>query len=116
MNKVYSLKNYPDTKKTNYDPRRYLGANVGKFDLLDGSGTAWFMSGGGYLEEAVNTLSINLTESGRKLYGKVYSVMRTGYIPNLDMSPVFNGNQANYDKNHSDFNGGFWYWVSQHSC
>ena len=39
VDKVYELKNYIEMKKTYCDPRRYLGANVGNFDLPYGSVT-----------------------------------------------------------------------------
>ena len=36
---VYELKKDTQNKKDHYEPNRYLGANAGKFDLSDGSGT-----------------------------------------------------------------------------
>ena len=45
VTKLYDLNNYPETNNTYYYPMRYLGTNVGKFDLPYGNGNAWFMSG-----------------------------------------------------------------------
>ena len=44
VDKFYILKKYSEKKKTYCEPRRYLGANVDKFDFLDGSDAALFMS------------------------------------------------------------------------
>ena len=46
VDKVYDLKKDSDIKKTYYEPRGCLGTKIGKFDLPDGSGTAWFILGG----------------------------------------------------------------------
>ena len=54
---VYDLKKDTITKKTYYEPRRYLSANVGNFYLPDDSRTAWSMSRGYYAKEAANTVS-----------------------------------------------------------
>ena len=45
VTKLYDLNKYPETNNTYYYPMRYLGTNIGKFDLPDGNGNAWFMSG-----------------------------------------------------------------------
>ena len=38
--KLYYMNKYPETKKTYYEPGRYLVVNIGKFYPPDGSGTA----------------------------------------------------------------------------
>ena len=68
----YDLKKYPETNNNCYEPRRYLGSNVSQFDLPNVSGTAWFMSGGYYVKEAVNSVSTNINEAGSKLNVKKY--------------------------------------------
>ena len=67
--KVYYLKKDPETTKTYYETIRYLGENVGKFDLTDGSGIEWFMLEDDYVKESASTVSYKLSESGRKIDG-----------------------------------------------
>ena len=58
--KLYDLNKDIDTKKIYCDPRRYLGAYVGSFDLPVGKGTEWFMPRYDYAKEAVNAVSTNI--------------------------------------------------------
>ena len=97
--KLYDLNKDPDSKKTYDELRRYIGKNFGNFDLHNGSVTSWFMSGGDYVKDAANSVSTNINESGSKINGKIDSVMFTGCHPELDVSPVLNGNQAKYYQN-----------------
>ena len=94
--KLYYLNKNTDTKNTHYDPQRYLGTNVGKFEPPGGSVTASFMSQDDYVEEAVNKVSTKMSEAGITLDGKSYSVMRTGYNTELDLSAALNDDQENY--------------------
>ena len=55
--------------------------------------------GNKYIEEAVSGFSINLNESGRNIYGKADSVMRTMYLPELYVLPVLGDDQGNYYQN-----------------
>ena len=50
------------------------------------------MSGGDYVKKTVNEMLKYISDSGRKLDGNVYSVIHTEYSPDLDVSPVLNGN------------------------
>ena len=70
--KLYYMNKYPETKKTYYEPRRYLGANVGKFDLLDGSGTVWFMPGVDNIKEGkTHCPQIYLRQGGKLMVGQI---------------------------------------------
>ena len=50
MAKVYNLKMDRETKNNYYNPRGYLGAKIGKFNLPDDSDTTWLISGYGYIK------------------------------------------------------------------
>ena len=76
-------------KNAYYEPSRYLGVNVGKFDLPDGSDTMWVISKYDCVKEVVNAVSTDLTGSGGKFNGKADSVMRTGYRHELEVQPFF---------------------------
>ena len=56
LSKFYDMKKDPEAKNTYYEPRRYLVANVGKFDLPTSSGTVWFMSGVDYFKKELNSV------------------------------------------------------------
>ena len=99
LSKFYDMKKDPEAKKTYYEPRRYLVANVGKFDLPTSSGTVWFMSGVDYFKKELNSVLEILSQEERKLDGKTDSVIRTGYHPKLDASPVLNDYWAKYYQN-----------------
>ena len=64
-----------------YDPTRYLSTNVGRFDLSDDIGTAWYMQRENYVEKYVSAVFDKLNESERKPDVKADSVMCTGYRP-----------------------------------
>ena len=50
VSKVYIPEKDTKKKNTYYDPRRYLGANVGDFELPGGSVTVYYMSGYDYVK------------------------------------------------------------------
>ena len=93
MSNLYDIKRGPETKNTSYEPRRYLGANVGEFCLPGSIITACFMSGEDYFNEAVNTVYARLSEAGGKLGGKIDSVMRTRFCLELYVITVLKNDQ-----------------------
>ena len=93
VDKVYILNKDLEMKKTYFDPRRYLGENVVRFDLLYVSVTSLYRSVVDYSQNTADSVSTMLTETDSKLYGKTYSVICTGCFPDLDVLPVLNSNQ-----------------------
>jgi hypothetical protein len=69
-------------------PDRYLGANVGKFQLEDGS-KAWYMSAHDYVKSACTNVATLLAQDGLKLLtGKgTYRPYHEKYRPEVDTSP-----------------------------
>eukprot|EP00978_Attheya_sp_CCMP212_P012593 scaffold31500_cov55-Attheya_sp.AAC.2 len=95
----------PDDKKTGKayaPPERYLGANIGKYDLPD-SQKAWYMSSDNYAREAVKTVEQKLSEIGEQLISarnsKISGPTSPGYCPELDISPELGPEKANYYQN-----------------
>jgi hypothetical protein len=66
-------------------PTRYLGANVGKFQLPDGRET-WYMSSHDYVLNAVKIIEDILAEEGMKLKGKADRPFPQHYRPEVDVS------------------------------
>jgi hypothetical protein len=90
----YTLKEDPATQLPYGPPTRYLGADVGQFEV--NGIKAWYLSGDSYCKEAVKTVELKLAESGQLLAKGVTSPVSTGYRPELDVSPVLDDEQANY--------------------
>ena len=67
------------------EPTRYLGANVGKYQLPDGR-ECWSMSGRDYVKNAVKNVEDVLAREGMKLRTKVERPMPNGYRPEVDVS------------------------------
>eukprot|EP00980_Cylindrotheca_fusiformis_P022681 scaffold9562_cov73-Cylindrotheca_fusiformis.AAC.1 len=82
IGKVYDLKG------TVEEPIRYLGANVGKWQLPDGR-EVWCMSGKDYIKNAIKLVKGMLEKKGQALTnGKsMERPMRKDYRPELDVSP-----------------------------
>ena len=52
-----------------------------------------------YVKEYMNAVLVKLKDYVRKVDGKDDSVMCNGYLPELEVSPVFNYTQLNYYQN-----------------
>eukprot|EP00978_Attheya_sp_CCMP212_P004652 scaffold10138_cov34-Attheya_sp.AAC.1 len=66
LSEIYRLKKDKKTGKAYAPPERYLGANIGQYDLPD-SQKAWYMSSNDYAKEAVKTVEQKLSEIGKQL-------------------------------------------------
>jgi hypothetical protein len=84
--KIYRLKD-----ESLGPPERYLGANVKKYQLPDGR-TAWSMSSRDYVKTAVKNVEASLLLQGEKLRGKANRPIPCGYRPEVDVTPVLQGN------------------------
>ena len=69
------------------EPTRYLGANVGKYQLPDGR-ECWSMTGRDYVKNAVKNLEATLSREGVKLRSKADRPMHMNYRPEVDVSDV----------------------------
>jgi hypothetical protein len=78
-------------------PERYLGAQVGRFNLKHGKATVaecWYLSAEQYIRVAVDSLEDRL---GSKLeYAKVQLPLEKDYRPETDNSPELDDQQTNY--------------------
>lgn len=76
-------------------PDRYLGANVGKYQLPDGR-WVWSISANDYVKSAVKNLRETLKSEGRDLPMKdAERPFPKSYRPELDMSPMLDDEMAN---------------------
>ena len=62
LSALYRLKEDPLTKKGYGVPKKYLGADIGKFDFPQGGKPAWFMSSDTYVKAAVNIVQTYLSK------------------------------------------------------
>jgi hypothetical protein len=78
-------------------PDRYLGANIGLW-RMEGGRRAWSMSAKSYIKSAVSNLESNMdrTTVANILPSKSYRPFKTGYRPEIDVSPVLPPLQASY--------------------
>jgi hypothetical protein len=78
-------------------PDRYLGANIGLW-TMEGGRRAWSMSAKSYIKSAVSNLESNMdrTTVANILPSKSYRPFKTGYRPEIDVSPVLPPLQALY--------------------
>ena len=79
-------------------PTRYLGANVGKYQLPDGR-EVWSMSSYDYVRNAVKNLEVTLNEEGMKLKGRAERPLPSNYRPEIDISPLLSDELANRYQN-----------------
>ena len=93
LGKLYSLK-----EEACGEPKRYLGANVGKYQLADGR-EVWYMSANDYVKNAVKNLEETLEVEGTKLKGKADRPLPTNYRPEIDVSPLLSDDLANRYQN-----------------
>jgi hypothetical protein len=90
LSKLYELK--PESCGP---PDRYLGANIGKFQLPDGR-ESWSMSARDYVKNAVkNVEETLLTENKTALKSKADRPTPAGYRPEIDVSPECDDDEAN---------------------
>ena len=77
-------------------PERYLGANIGKYSLPDGS-SAWYMSSESYVKSAIKNIETWLEKRNeRGLKTKTPCVFPSNWKPELDVTPLCEDNDANY--------------------
>ena len=82
-------------------PDQYLGADIGKYTLPDGT-VAWYMSSESYVKTAVRNVEAWLAkrEAGNKnwsgLKTKVSCVFPNGWKPEIDTTPLLNDEDASY--------------------
>jgi Reverse transcriptase (RNA-dependent DNA polymerase) len=82
-------------------PTSYLGADVGKYTLPDGS-EAWYLSSNSYVKEAVRNVDtwLHKREKGnsgwRSLKTKTSCMFPSGWKPELDVTPLLNSEDASY--------------------
>eukprot|EP00978_Attheya_sp_CCMP212_P027634 scaffold93029_cov53-Attheya_sp.AAC.6 len=79
LSDIYQLKKDKKTRKAYAPPERYLGANIGQYNIPD-SQKAWYMSSNDYVREARAKTS-------------------PGYHLELDISPELGPEKANYYQN-----------------
>ena len=80
------------------EPKRYLGANVNKYQLADGR-EVWSMSSVDYVRNAVKNLEATLATEGTKLKGKADRPLPSDYRPEIDVSPLLSPELANRYQN-----------------
>jgi hypothetical protein len=92
ISKIYRLK-----EGSVKAPDRYLGANIGLW-TMEGGRKAWSMSAKSYIKSAVSNLESNMdrTTVANILPSKSYRPFKTGYRPEIDVSPVLPPLQALY--------------------
>ena len=73
----------------------YLGAKLSKYPLKNGV-VAWAMSSSQYVQEAVKKAESYLVERGLSLPAEANTPLTSNYRPELDVSPEFDPDRANY--------------------
>jgi Reverse transcriptase (RNA-dependent DNA polymerase) len=98
---VYRFKEDPKTKAKYGPPDRYLGANIGTYQLPDSRDGKhhWYMSADDYVTSSVKNVEQELAKSGKKLPTKVECPMSPAYRPELDVSPLLSPELMNYYQN-----------------
>ena len=77
------------------DPEEYLGAQVSRIDMPDGTQT-WCMSSDLYVKRAIADVERELGYVGQTLRKKASTPFSTKYRPELDGSPELDPKRANY--------------------
>ena len=80
------------------EPKRYLGANVGKYQLPDGR-EVWSMSSNDYVKNAIKNLEAILALENTKLKGKATRPLPCDYRPEIDISPLLSDELSNRYQN-----------------
>ena len=92
--KIYKLKPVQGSDVPWEEPKRYLGADVGKYNL---SGeTAWYMSSDSYVKLAIKTIEEKLRKHDQCLSKKAEGPIQAAYRPELDVSPLLDDERANF--------------------
>ena len=68
------------------EPDQYLGANIGKMEMPNGT-TAWYSSSADYCKAAVQNIEAWLEKKGEGLPTKTACVFPSGWKPELDVTP-----------------------------
>jgi hypothetical protein len=78
-------------------PHKYLGSNIGTWALGDGR-HVWSMSAASYIKSAVANIETELSSNlpYKILRPKAYRPMRTGYRPEIDVTPLLSDGMASY--------------------
>jgi hypothetical protein len=77
-------------------PKRYLGANIGTWVLGDGR-QVWSMSATSYIKSAVANIESELAHGPHTiLRSKAYRPMKSGYRPEVDVTPLLSEELAAY--------------------
>jgi hypothetical protein len=78
------------------EPKRYLGANIGTWVLGDGR-QVWSMSAASYIKSAVANIESELAHGPHRiLRSKAYRPMKSGYRPEIDVTPLLPEELAAY--------------------
>jgi hypothetical protein len=70
-------------------PEQYLGANIKRLQLADGT-MAWSIGADNYVNNALATVKSTLESEGMKLKGKASKPLPNGYRPEMHVSPECN--------------------------
>ena len=65
-------------------PKRYLGANVGKYKFPGDDKEYWYMGSEHYVKEACRNVERFLEKHDRQLKSKAPTILPSGYVPELD--------------------------------
>jgi hypothetical protein len=98
---VYRFKEDPKTKTKYGPPGRYLGANIGTYQLPNSSSDKqhWYMSADDYVSSLVKNVEQELSKMDKKLPTKVECPMSPSYRPELDVSSLLSPELMNYYQN-----------------
>ena len=77
------------------EPDQYLGADVGKMDLANGT-TAWYMSSDSYCKAALDNMEAWLEKKGERLPTKTACVFPSNWKPELDVTPELRDDDASF--------------------
>jgi hypothetical protein len=94
-------------------PDRYLGANIGLW-TMEGGRRAWSMSAKSYIKSAVSNLESKMDRMtiANILPSKSYQPFKTGYRPEIDVSPILPPLQAVYSAGYANLEE----WISSLKC
>ena len=76
-------------------PTRYLGADIGRYQLEDGS-EAWYMSSESYVKAAIDNVEAWLKKRGETLKTKAACVFPSGWKPETDVTDLLKPDDASW--------------------
>ena len=76
-------------------PTKYLGADIGKYQLPDGS-WAWYMSSESYVKAAIYNVELWLKKRNEQLKTKASCIFPSGWKPELDTTDLLGDEDARY--------------------